>query len=410
MVVLMTLLERHQYKTFITPFNVIVWPYLFVVLFLLGFGWHRQYKPVTSESIVFVALNVALFWLTGQIIWYILRGRQISETNVQLETFITDHRSILLGIVWVAIAAGLLSFAKIGITLGFDALGTESFQLAFRSGILGHITILAYPSFILLGAFWLKNHSKFVLLSLLLMIFVVLANQVKYRTILLLLPTLYFAVQSRIVRKIKTVNIIVAGLAIFAIFVLAYFIGFTATLGFNRAILLLSFTFNAFEDYVVAGPITLGYFLKGFENYLSPDIVFTVPVNLHHFIVGDYNYVNPAIPFFVPIATQFAVKNNTGTIFTTLYMCLGFYGSLIFMMVIGLVIYTIYNLALSKRGTVLNLLSVHLLGILTVSFFGYHFHLLPLWEAGFSMIITPYAVSALRRIFRLKPAINSGKS
>jgi hypothetical protein len=398
----MTFIEYHQYKTLLTPFTVMVWPYVFIVLFLLMFGWHRQYYPISGESIAFVTVNVAVFWLTGQIMWFILRGQQSREANPQLEDFIAAHRTIFLAIVWIAIAAGLLSFIKTGFIFGFNSLGTESFQLAFRSGILGHITIMAYPSFILLGAYWLKNRGRILFVSLLLLILIVLANQVKYRTILLILPTIYFSIQSKIVKKIKAINIIGIGLMIFAIFILAYFIGFSATLGFNQAFRLLSFTFSAFEDYIVGGPISLGYFLKSYENYLSSNIVFTAPLNVIHFISGDFNYINPAIPFFVPIASQFAVKNNTGTMFTTLFMCLGFYGSLIFMMVIGLGIYSIYNRALTKRGTVINLLSAHLLGILTVSFFGYHFHLLPLWEAGLSMIITPYTALAIKKVFHLK--------
>lgn len=403
-VLVMTFVEHSQYKTFITPFTVMVWPYIFIVLFLLMFGWHRKYNPVSVESIGYVAVNVVVLWLTGQVMWFVLRGQQSLEVNSDLEDFITAHYKIFLAVVGLGILAGISSFIKTGLTFGFNTLGTESFQLAFCGGILGHITIQAYPSFILLAAYWLKNHGKILFVFLLLMVFIVLANQIKYRTVLLILPAVYLAIQSKMVKKLKAVHLVVIGLVILAIFVLAYFIGFSSIFGFNRACRLLPYIFGAFEDYLVGGSITLGYFLRGYENYLSPDIVFTVPLNVIRFITGEFNYVNPIIPFFVPIASQFAVKNNTGTIFTTLYMCLGFYGSLIFMMVMGLLIYTIYNLALSKRGIVLSLLSAHLLGILTLSFFGYHFHLLPLWEVGISMIITPYAALAAKKILSVRTA------
>lgn len=388
MMVALSFIEYRKYNTILTPFIVLAIPYTIIIIYINVFGWHRNYFPVTLSSLWFAFMNIFVFWLAGQAIWSLNHGNFDLFNHRLLEAYVKKNRKWLLILVGIGIIAGIASFLHAVTQLGFNAMGTEVFQLKYRSGILGHAVLFAYPSFILLGAHWLRNKSKLELVFLLLMIIIILVTQVKYRIILLLLPTFYLAVFSKTIKKLTIKNIGAFVIAVFLIFITVYFIGFCVTLGFDRAIKLMQFTIFAFEDYVVAGPITLGSFLKLPEHSLPANIIYTVPINIYNFMAGSANYVNPIIKYFQPISSDFAIPNNTGTMFAPLYLCLGQWGALIFMTVLGLCSHLLYNLAFKQNSIVLIFLSSHLLAMLTVSFFGYHFHLLSLWEIAVAMILT----------------------
>lgn len=402
LITILSSIEYLEYRTIVTPFTVMTFPYLIIIIFVNLFGWHRSYFPITSESISFVAINITLFWLAGQSVWSVSRGIMQEETSPAFVNFVKKCKPFLRIIVVVGVLSGIIHFAHVLSLLGWQAIGTELFQSIYTSGILAHITISAYPSFILLGALWIKEKNKLDLALLFLMIAIVLLNQIKYRTILLLLPTFYLAMQSKLVKKLTFLKLIGVITIIFVVFISAYLIGFSATLGFEgfeETFKIIGYTFRAFEDYIVAGPITLGSFLKFPENYLPTEIVFTAPINICRFISGSRDFIIPIIKNFFPLSSNISIPNNTGTMFATLYLCLGYYGSLIFMALLGILVYLIYNISFKTNSIILNLLSSQFLAILTVSFFSYYFSMLLLWEVGIGMIITPILLSLLYSIF-----------
>lgn len=397
-VALLAVIEYRQYNTALTPFNVLAIPYLFIVLFVRLFGHYRGYYEITSESIIFVLINVAVFWIVGQAIRPLF-GNESMPREVKLAAirFISQYKKLLLVVLWCGILAGFFRLYKSVSIYGFNLVWTEEFTLFYRSGPLAHLTIWVYPIFMLLVALFIKKRDIRILLPLFLMLVVTLLTQVKYRTILLILSSFFFAIQSGVIRQMKIQHIISAVALITFIFITTYFVGFSAIFGVVEASKSLNLIITMFEDYLVGGPISLGYYLQGFENFLSPMVLLTAPANVIKIIFGNSQLVDPIIHHFVKLSPHGSIANNTGTLFATLYMTIGYYQSFWFMMLLGALTYSLYNATRTKQSIILYLITAQLLAILTVSFFGYHFHLLVLWEVGASSLLISYILLQLNR-------------
>lgn len=343
-------------------------------------------------------LNIAAFWLVGQGIWLLLRGKYTGNPIMPIKTFIAKHQSVLLLLLWAAILAGTVQFVQFVSTSGIQAISTRAFETTYGYGVPGHLVSWAYPSFILLGASFFVSKKKTVALSLLLMAAVMLVGQVKYHLILALLAAFYFTIQSRVVRGLSSKYLIGIGAAIALAFFGAYWINFSARSGPTAAFESSGALVKHAERYLVGGPIALDYILHNFEYALPWQAIATVPINVYRWLCGNHNLCSfTGGPGF--IATGTTSMTNVGTMFGSLYMFLGYQGAILFMMFLGAITYAIFNLALKGKGVILTLLSSWMLSVLTLSFFGFYFTLLRIWEVAAAIIIIPIAAVIVRQIF-----------
>ena len=116
-------------------------------------------------------------------------------------------------------------------------------------------------------------------------------------------------------------------------------------IGYKDALKSSNFIIEHAENYLIGGPIALGIFLDGYEYSLSWKAMFQVPINIYRWLSGSRNFYRTSenVPGFVSIGDK--KMTNVGTMFETVYMCIGFQGSILFMVVLGILVYIIYNLA-----------------------------------------------------------------
>lgn len=393
---ILSLIEYKEYRSILTPFNVLVWPYLLIVLYVNLFAIRRGYFPVTIESIFFVGLNAIVFWLVGQNVWLFIRPKKYTrDFSERFKIFIVKNRTPLLFILWIAILASVIQFVQIVAKIGIKGISGEVFEKTYGYGILGHLAILGYPSFILLSSSCFIIRDKIVELSILFMGIVILASQVKYHLILPVVAIFYFLVLSKIIKKSIVKPLCVVIILIFVIFYLSYFISFSARFGYRDTLKLLSnFIIEHVELYLIGGPIALGVFLDGYEYSLSWKAMFQVPINIYRWLSGSHNFyrISENAVDYVSIGDK--KITNVGTMFEIVYRCIGFQGSILFMVVLGILVYVIYNLALKRKTIFLLLLSSWLLSILTLcGFFGYYFNLLMIFEVSFDIIFILFLIS-----------------
>jgi len=392
---ILSLIEYKEYGSILTPFNVLVWPYLLITLYVNLFAIRRGYFPVTIKSIFFVGLNTIVFWLVGQNVWLCIRPKKYTrDFSERFKIFIVKNRTPLLFILLIAILASAIQFVQIVAKIGIKGISEEVFEKTYGSGILGHLAILGYPSFMLLSSSCFIIRNKIVGLSILFMGLVILVSQIKYHLILPILAIFYFVVLSKIIKKSIVKHLCVVIILVFAIFFLTYFINFSARYDYRNALKSFNFIIEHAENYLIGGPIALGIFLNGYEYSLSWKAMFQVPINIYRWLSGSHNFyrISENAVDFVSIGDK--KITNVGTMFETVYRCIGFQGSILFMAVLGILVYVIYNLALKKKTILLLLLSSWLLSILTLcSFFGYYFNLLMIFEVSFDIIFILFLIS-----------------
>jgi len=389
MLFFLSVIEYAEYKSILTPFNVLAWPYFVIVLFVNLLGTHMGYYAVSSRSILFVMMNLLVFWLAGQCVWLILRGRATVNHNRAVQSFIRRNYFTLSLVLWIATLAGVFRVISLVSEMGIQGIGTEEFSVRYGSGLLAHVSIWGYPSFVLLALAPKLTGKRIILLPLTLMAATIMVSQVKYHIIVPFLAIFYLAILSRT----KVLNIkqtVVTVIALFLLFATAYLIQFSTRLGLRAALSPSSLGFIArwLLNYIAAGPIGLQYYLDGFGLSAPWWGILAVPLNIYLFLSGGSDYVGVQVgPGFVPISTTLSA--NVGTLFGPLYVYSGTQGTILFMVLLGATAYTIYNLSLRKVGIVPKLLSAEILAFLTLGFFGSYFGLVLPWEWAVSAVVVP---------------------
>jgi len=391
---ILSLIEYKEYRSILTPFNVLVWPYLLIALYVNLFAIRGGYFPVTAKSIFFVGLNAIVFWLVGQNIWLCIRSKKYTrDFSERFKIFIVKNRNPLLFILWIAILASAIQFFQIVAKIGIREIGGEVFDIMYSRGILGHLALLGYPSFMLLSLSCFVIRDKIVGLSILFMSFAILVSQVKYHLILPVVAIFYFAVLSKIIKKSVIKHLSVTIIIVMAIYFLSYFIGFSTTSGYMHTLETFNFLIEHAKLYLIGGPIALGVVLDRYEYSLPWKAMFQVPINIYRWLGGSHNLYRTSKSAVDYISVGDKKMTNVGTMFKVVYMCIGFQGSILFMVVLGILVYVIYNLALKRKTILLILLSSWLLSILTFcGFFGYYFNLLLIFEVSFDIIFTLFLI------------------
>jgi len=399
-------IDYKEYKSIFTPFTVVAFPIVMLSLYIESIGRLRGYYSITLDAYIFLILNFIFIWLPGQMFFLANFGKLKLENEFDnIKTFIEKNAFILLLLLWIAIFSGLLNLFSFIHRYGINLVTSKTFKENYGSGILAHLVDLGYPSFILLASYIPpRSNRKIIILPIFLMAVVIFLSQTKYHIIIPL--TSILILRSFITRKRVNIykNLIIGGILIFLTFTGTYFFMFAITFGYNAAISSISFILEHFEYYIIAGPIALGKCLSTYKQIFDIKDLFNVPINIYRWMSGikEYNTVLWSQPW-VPISKT--VSTNVSTMFGTVYLALGYLGTLFFSLEVGIISYAIYYIARKTKKTGVMLLNAWLLATLAVSFFGYHFHLLLIWEVAFYSLAIPFLCVMFNQIFLLNKKV-----
>jgi oligosaccharide repeat unit polymerase len=393
-------IDYKETRSLFTPITLIALPIVILTLYIESIGSIRGYFNITIDVYIFLLLNFIFIWLPGQIFFLTPLGKlKINKEFEHIKDFIQKHFIILLVLLWTSIIAGLLNLFSFIHQYGITFIAKENFKGIYGGGILGHLVNLGYPSFILLAAYMPPGvNKKIVLSSLFLMAFVIFVSQVKYH---LIIPIITIFILRSLITKKKAIvykNLVFGGVLIFLVFFLTYFFVFTIAYGYDEALSSTNFILNHLGHYLLSGPIALGQYLAHYNQIFNLEDLLNVPINIYRWISGlkEYNVSLWTQPW---VQISKSDTTNVGTMFGTVYLALGYWGTLFFSLILGIISYAIYYVTMKTKKISWILFNSWLLGTLSVSFFGYHFHLLLIWEVAFYSLITPFLYSILNKIF-----------
>jgi oligosaccharide repeat unit polymerase len=228
--------------------------------------------------------------------------------------------------------------------------------------------------------------------------FVLLVSGVKYH---LILPVVsIFLILSFISheRKVLSRRIIFFGLLLVAIFFGSYLVAFSAIYGISVVTRVWRFLISNLEYYILAGPIGLGGYLSNYTQIFKTIDLFTVPLNIYNWLAGvrEISKVLWTQPY-VDISQTVTV--NVGTMFGTLYLAVGYWGSVFYSLILGFISYLLYFIAFRSKKVAWVLLNSWMLAVLSLSFLGIQFHLLSVWEVAFYSLLIPILCFVLSEVF-----------
>jgi len=382
-----------------TPFTVVVFPIVMLSLYIESVGRIRGYYNITLDAYVFLLLNFIFLWLPGQLFFLATFGKLRFKNGFEhVKNFVQKNAVFLLFLLWIAIIAGSLDLFSFIHKYGIALITSAIFKQTYGRGILGHLVNLGYPSFLLLASYIPSQvNKKIVLCSIFLMAFIIFVSQTKYHLIVPLATILILKSFTTKKKGIIYKNLILGGILVSLVFFGTYFFKFAVKYGYSQALSSVYFMLNHFEHYLLSGPVALGQYLSHYNQIFNLEDLLNVPVNIYRWIGGlkEYNISLWTQPW---VQISKSDTSNVGTMFGTVYLALGYWGTLFFSLILGIISYAIYYITLKTKKVSWILLNSWLLGTLSVSFFGYHFHLLLIWEVAFFSLVIPFLSSILDQI------------
>lgn len=376
--------------SWISPFNIVFMPYVAVVTIINLGGVHFGFYSVSLQSIFFVILS-GLFFLFGRTGVTLLTKKytlgisaNVEHNNQSLDDSLDRYKLVFIVFAVISIVASIINFTlalkEVG---GLFFIGTKEFEDAYGKGLLSHISQLNRPAFMFLIASFLNKKNLFVLLLLILMFISVLALQIKTHIISMFMSGVFFTYLLGLLR-INIKKLLLYGLAIFMLFNISYTISYSRV-GFENAYSgkVQMYLLNHFFAYLFGGPIGFSEVMK-IPSYplFHLEELFAVPLNIYNKFYSGIPLVEVIIKHWLPISTHYRYfhSSNVFTMFGTLYIYLGVYGTMLVMLMLGFVTYFVYYFSLKKTPWhSLKMIYAFYLSFLLLSFFGLYFHLLPLY-------------------------------
>jgi len=403
--------EYARYGTYVTPFGVMAWPYAIVVFMINMGGKYFGFFPVSFISISYMSLCYIFFLLGGKIVVLLFWRKDeriipVANTAKNIGDLFNFYRPLFIFLAIIAIIAGLIHFYQtVGEVGGLLNIGSQDFDRLYGTGFLSHIQNLSRIVFIFFVSDYLVNKRKYLLPLLVMAFMVIFIRQVKYHVMGLVLGAFYFAILNGIV-KFSIKKVILYAFIIFILFNATYYIGFLAVgLDYTFASRTQLRLLNHFFTYLFGGPIAFSeIFLDPKYPFYSLKEIIAPPINIVKFLMQDSDLVDIIIRNWVPVSNNlnmFHTANIFGAI-GMLYMYLGFYSTLIYLFLLGILSHLVWIISLRVKHAVgIQLMYSLLMAYLTISFFDLYFNKLVFFEASVYMLVIPPIYLGIKTIINL---------
>ena len=360
-VVVLSGLEIRGTGTRITPFGLLAFPYLAVVLIAFVLGPSLDFLPLNTNSLIIWMRGLFLVWLTGYFLARIVPGADVFRCLSQrFKAQFHGEASAEKLSAWFAIA--LIPFLILNVLLslraagGWSGLASPEFKSAYAQGWLAHAIAFTEPLFILLVG-TAKRKNKFrIAIAVILMMFLLL-GQVKGRVLQPLLGGFLY----RVIRGRSSISVKSAGIV-----VLCGVLAFVSIYLGGMSIADPSLASNP-DTYVFLGRHLFYYLTAGVLGFSeasgtgtrdfggSSTDIFAPFVNVYRTLTGSGKLVAPGNRYETRMQVDLTTESvdaytNVYTIFGTLYFYLGPWGSFIYVAVMGFLCYALF-LARDGQGT-----------------------------------------------------------
>jgi hypothetical protein len=396
-------LDRKRFCTWITPFNVLGFPYTVVVLLAYFVSESLGFVPIFPPSVFIWILGLALVWTSGQFLaWAVidLRMGQLKSLESRPEN-VDEHSATRLAVAVASVAAVIVfvgTFFALKSVGGWIQAGTPDFKAAYSQGILGHAVVWScLLGIVVIGTCHRNDRLLMALVPITLMVIVL--GQVKGRVLHLVIGGLLFRVMGGKLR-LSFVKVLTVLMSTCIIFSLGYLF---AMLALDPEALFKADTYSFLSAhylyYLFSGPLSFGEALRARMADVGGDwkSIFAPFINLYRVTLkaGPLILIGSSHDKGM-IIDDSGIGDNVYTLFGTLYLYLGAGGAAIYAIVIGLTSYALLVLAQLKRNVWLTALYCYIAANLAVGFFEFYFWHLDLYELSAAAGIFAYASRFVR--------------
>jgi len=382
---IIVLIEKITMKNLITPSIVLGIPLLIAVLLNALFSRSLGFHGVGLKSVLFIVVNLFLFVLVGQIIRAMFtRNKKLVFRNRHITQYLKLNFLVkFIALVSIILSARVILGELLG--AGIYLIGSKDFLSAYGSGITAHIRNFSMFSFFYFGYDWANRKNKTSLLISILLLLSVIVYQAKYQLIWIILGLIYLLYfEGKIKFTIKRVLSI--SVILFLSFSIVYVISLGSRLGFSYVLSkdFMVFLAKHFYFYITSSTQALDLLLDN-TSLMTNDIRYfiMVPYNIYAKLY-NLEFVN-IIHGFVAVSTD--KMTNVYTMFGSIYMNIGYIGTLTITVIISTCSYILYFLSLRSTNIYLKIMNAFNLALLTSGFFGFDYNKFLVLETIFALCI-----------------------
>lgn len=376
--------ERYVYGTWVTPLCVLALPYTFIVMIAELFGPSLGFIPLYTESVIVWMIGLFLFWLSGQFValphMKLVRKRTDVELPLRYEKA-SEIVVLLLAWICILIMGGKLLF--ILKTLGLQSVGTDHFAKLYGYGFAGHARVFSMGLMIfLIGNLRSNTHQALNILTIAVLVCLYIFYPVKGWLIVPILGGLIYRIASR-KSKISfyfVMLIFVFGLVAFFVFYLIEFGVKNMEILFDSRIYLE--LLQHFGAYLFGGILSLGDIMqKGtLYNIIENPKVLLAPLYNLWAVLTSGDLISPIQSYFSIISLDGIKISNVHTFFGAILINSGCFGSVGFVIFLGVLSYFFFILANVSSNCWFMVMWSFIAAMLSLGWFEYYFWHLPVIE------------------------------
>jgi hypothetical protein len=337
-------IDKSYYKTILTPFQIIAYPFIIILTVYLFVQKKMGYYVLDHRAILYWIIGLFLMWMPGMLIPILIKNK--IKTNVNVSSINSyDFSNIMSLIVYITLPFVVLKFIKALILFhGFTNIGYDNFIAYFGSGLAGHIMTLYIIVFIYLLTFSALK-SKLNIITLLIIFSSFFLYQVKSWIFIPIISALICRLYlNRIKLNLKFYLYLV--FVSFFIFVSVYIFSFRrdVELSFSSIISFYTdstqFLFRHSLSYCFSGILGLsGHLDQNMPFGIDKSLLFNNLKNIYFFMFDRDEIRSAVTKFFVRIGQEAYETSNVKTFFGTIYIFGGpLFGS-VYIFLCGLILY-----------------------------------------------------------------------
>lgn len=302
--------EMKAWRTLYTPLNILMLPYVIVLLISVAisgkFGFVELYYP----SILLWSVGLFIFALPSYAFAYAMQQSK-HTLNSPLKESAMPRLAIYLSFIVI-----LLFVWRFKAVIGAFPIGSREFGDAFcGDGFWGHLRQLSLPIW-MMAIYYVDKQRKWLWLIILPLFLVAVLYQILGWVIIPALAAIMLRLYTGKTKlRLSLLLYVVLGAAL--VFLGSYLISLVLVQDkdFNNEV--LSFIFRHFFHYLTSG--TLGFSVDaelGFPDRGEFDMVITQLVNLGNVLIGNDEVVSPLNPYYIHTGINYTnVRTLFGTVF-----------------------------------------------------------------------------------------------
>lgn len=367
--------EYKKYKTAVAPIVILGGVYLIFIPLINTIGVSLDFLKLSDKTIILFTVFLLLLYSSGRItgVFYSKKKRY---SVIEIENKIILKENSLWHLYMIGLGAYVISLIQVINKYGFENTKSNAF------GPFAHIGFISRCLFPIIVYYAIKRRKMKYMISIIINIIALILFKGKYH--------LYIAISAAVVlflllrKDIKISRIIKIAISTFCIalvlFVSVYTIlpniiaGDTSSLDMMTGI---RFSVKHFFHYLFCPFIASNEYFNN-PCYLGMDMGLKTVLNpfyrLFQWIYGNGKYFDPIISLW-PTVDLAGNTGNVGGIFSETVLNIGYAASLIYIFLIGCLVYSFFYKTIFKGKRVVT--SIYLIGMFMVCFFCNYFSLLP---------------------------------